>query len=79
MEGEDAHDENGDTTDDHVCYITRIVVPGQRWPTFDIDSNGRDAWICQEHPAGHGQLVRITTNLFSIWWLIVRYTLQTCL
>jgi len=57
MEGEDAHDENGDTADDHVCYITRIVVTaGQIWPTYDIDSNRRLAWLFQEHTAGQGQL-----------------------
>lgn len=78
MEEEDAHDEDGDTTDDHVCYITRIIAAGQRWPTFDFDSNRRDTWICQAHTAGLGQLIRIITDLLSIRWLIIGYMLVTC-
>ena len=79
MEDEDAHNDNRDTTDNHVCYITRIAVACQRWPTFDIDSNWCGAWICQAHTAGLGELIKIITNLFSTGWLIVGYTLRTCL
>jgi hypothetical protein len=78
MEDEEAHDEDGDTTDDHVCYIARTVVASQRWPTFDMNSNWRGTWICQAHTTGLGQLIRVITDLLSIRWLIVGYTLVTC-
>ena len=54
MENEDAHNEEGDTTDDHVCYVPHIAIAGQRWPTFDIDPNRRRARIWQGHTAGLG-------------------------
>jgi len=66
MEEEDAHDEYGDATGNHVCYIPRITAAGQWWPTFDIDSNRRNARVCQAYTAGYGQLVRIITELISI-------------
>jgi hypothetical protein len=47
MENEDTDDEEGDTTDDHVRYIARVAVAGQRWPTCDLDSNWRDARVGQ--------------------------------
>lgn len=52
MEKEEAHDEEGDTTDDHVCYIPHIAIASERWPTYDIDPNGRCAWVWQGHTAG---------------------------
>lgn len=54
MENEDAHDEEGDTTDDHVCYVSHIAVASQRWPTYDIDSNWCRARALQGYAAGLG-------------------------
>jgi hypothetical protein len=47
MESEDAHDEEGDTTDDHVRDIPHIAAASQRWPTFDIDPNGCGVRVLQ--------------------------------
>jgi len=67
MEKEDAHDEEGDATDNHVCYVPHIAVASQRWPTYDIDSNRRRIRGGQAHTTGLGQLIRIITDSFSTW------------